>query len=113
MTYRRTSFGSPYSEKTRAFACVYPYGPDSHLAWLGRRPASTRAHDLDSVGRKLELDMIDRATIVTGAFVFVYSSGTLMERGIRRLIRPLVRIEFNWLLPAALSSTKFALESPR
>lgn len=58
--YRRTSLGSPYSEKTRAFACVYPYGPDIHLFCAPRRAsgAAVRA-DPASAGRRIALaDML-------------------------------------------------------
>lgn len=60
VAYRRASLGSPYSEKTRALACVYPYGPDIHLFCAPRRAsgAAVRA-DLASAGRRIAVaDMV-------------------------------------------------------
>lgn len=65
VAYRRASFGSPYSEKTRAFACVYPYGPDIHLLCAPRRVrgAATRA-DPASAGRRPATEGIALADMV-------------------------------------------------
>lgn len=48
-----TSFGSPYSLNTRAFACVYPYGPDiQRTGVLGVAPRIRAGHRVKGLGRR-------------------------------------------------------------